>query len=101
MAYAVRPDLVHADRATSQSGRDKERLNDLPYGYTGIWWYASFPNHYAGDGSSPNKEIGEMIFKSRAKQLAELISFLKADNSATKLQEQFYHEAGNPKETVQ
>lgn len=47
-----------ADRASSQSGRDQERLN-LPYAYTGIWWYASYPNHYAGDGSSPNKEIGE------------------------------------------
>ncbi len=100
MVYAVRPDLVHADRAASQSGRDQERLN-IPYGYTGIWWYASFPNHYAGDGSEPNKAIGEMIFKSRSEQLAELIKFLKTNDSARKLQDKFYQEAENPLETEQ
>ncbi len=100
MVFAVHPELVHADRAGSQSGRDQERLN-IPYGYTAIWWYASFPNHYAGDGSEPNVNIGEMIFKSRSEQLAELIKFLKEDDSATKLQQQFYQEAGNPLETKQ
>jgi creatinine amidohydrolase len=100
MVFAVRPDLVHADMAPSQSGKDQERLN-IPYGYTGIWWYASFPNHYAGDGSEPNKTIGEMIFKSRSEQLAELVKFLKNDDSATKLQKLFYQEAGNPLDTEQ
>ncbi len=100
MVYAVRPDLVHADRASSQSGRDQERLS-IPYGYTGIWWYASYPNHYAGDGSEPNKTIGEMIFQSRSEQLAELIRFLKNDDSATELQEMFYDQSENPLETGQ
>ncbi|TFH27193.1 MAG: creatininase family protein [Bacteroidia bacterium] len=100
MLYTIRPDLVHTDQATSQSGRDQLRLN-IPYGYTGIWWYASFPNHYAGDGSSPNKTIGEMIFKSRAEQLAELVKFLKTDDSASKLQKQFYQQTDNPLETEQ
>lgn len=100
MVYAVRPDLVHADRASSQSGRDQERLN-IPYGYTGIWWYSSFPNHYAGDGSDPNKTIGEMIFKSRSEQLAELVKFLKTNDSAGELQEKFYLQSENPLETEQ
>lgn len=43
-----RPDLVHLDRAGQESGADQNRV-DLPEGvYTGIWWYAKFPNHYAG-----------------------------------------------------
>ena len=100
MVYAVRPDLVHADRASSQSGKDRARLA-MPYGYTGIWWYSSYPNHYAGDGSEPNKNIGEMNFKSRAEQLAELISFLKTNDTATELQQQFYKEAENPVGTAQ
>ena len=100
MVYAVRPDLVHADRASSQSGRDQARLA-IPYGYTGIWWYSSFPNHYAGDGSEPNIDIGEMNFKTRAEQLAELISFLKTNDTATELQQQFYKEAENPVRTAQ
>ena len=100
MLYVVRPDLVQTDQALTQSGRDQQRLN-IPYGYTGIWWYASFPNHYAGDGSDPNKTIGEMIFKSRSEQLAELIKFLKEDDSAGKLQEKFYDQSENPLETGQ
>ena len=100
MVHVVRPDLVHADRAASQSGRDQERLS-IPYGYTGIWWYASFPNHYAGDGSQPKKEIGESILKSRAGQLAELVKFMKTDDSARQLQDRFYKEAQSPLDTKQ
>ncbi len=98
--YAIRPDLVHADRGSSQSGRDQARL-EIPYGYTGIWWYASFPNHYAGDGSSPSKEIGNLSLNSQAGQLAELISFLKNNDAATELQQRFYREAENPLKTEQ
>jgi creatinine amidohydrolase len=100
MLYAVRPDLVHAERATSQSGRDQARLA-IPFGYTGIWWYASFPNHYAGDGSAPNTSIGEKNLESRAEQLAELIKYLKSDHTATELQDRFYKEAENPLKTEQ
>jgi len=42
-----------------------------------------------------------MSFKSRAEQLAELISFLKNNDSATELQQRFYREAENPLETEQ
>ncbi len=100
MVYAIRPDLVHAERASSQSGRDQARLN-LPYAYTGIWWYASFPNHYAGDGSSPQKEIGELNLNSRAKQLSELIKALKEGNSVQELQNMFYKQAEDPLDTKQ
>ncbi len=100
MVYAIRPDLVHQERASTQSGKDQARLK-LPYAYMGIWWYASYPNHYAGDGSTPRKEIGEMNLESRANQLATLIQSLKADESIEKLQNQFYNEAENPLNTKQ
>jgi creatinine amidohydrolase len=96
MMYVIRPDLVHADVAKSQSGEDQARLKDLPYGYTGIWWYARFPNHYAGDGSQYSKELGELLIKSDADQLAELISFLKKDNSIETLTKEFNSKAIAP-----
>jgi creatinine amidohydrolase len=96
MMYVIRPDLVHADVAKSQSGEDQARLKDLPYGYTGIWWYARFPNHYAGDGSQYSKELGELLIKSDANQLAELISFLKKDNSIETLTKEFNSKAIAP-----
>jgi creatinine amidohydrolase len=100
MLYAVRPDLVHADRGSSQSGKDQSRMS-IPFGYTGIWWYASFPNHYAGDGSVPNERIGALNLQSRANQLAELIRFLKEDHTATELHQRFSGEAENPLKTEQ
>lgn len=96
MMYFIRPDLVHPEMAKTQSGEDQARLKQLPYAYTGIWWYAKFPNHYAGDGSQYSKELGEMLIKSDASQLAGLIKYLKTDNSVKKLQEEFNTRAQNP-----
>jgi len=101
MMMAHRPDLVHLERAGIQSGEDLDRLEGLPNAYTGIWWYASYPNHYAGDGSHANAEIGNLILDSRADQLAKLIRLLKTDNRILELQQRFYNEAGNPLETEQ
>lgn len=101
MVYTIRPDLVKADRASSQSGENQKRLNQVPYAYTGIWWYASYPNHYAGDGSSPQKTIGDIVIDDEARQLAELIRVLKSDNSISDLQNRFYGEAENPLDTKQ
>jgi len=96
MMYFIRPDLVHGEIAKSQSGEDQARLKDLPFGYTGIWWYARFPNHYAGDGSQYSRELGELLIKSDADQLAELISYLKKDNSIETLTKEFNSKAIAP-----
>ncbi|MFC2089531.1 creatininase family protein [Bacteroidota bacterium] len=96
MMLVAREDLVHADRATQQSGEDLERLKELPFGYTGIWWYASYPNHYAGDGSTPNKEIGKLIIDNAAGQLAELVRYLKQHDTVKELQDRFYGESEEP-----
>jgi len=101
MIMAIRPDLVHAETASGQSGRDQERLANLPYAYTGIWWYASYPNHYAGDGSDPNVKIGELRLQSRSRQLSELIRVLKKDDSIQQLQDKFYDQAETPINTGQ
>ncbi len=96
-----RPDLVHTDRGKDQSGEDRKRLENLPYGYTGIWWYAKYPNHYAGDGSHASREIGEHLINSKAGQLAELIKVLKSDDRILELQQRFYNESEKPLETKQ
>ena len=41
-----RPGLVHPERAAEESGADLDRLKLPPGVYTGIWWYAKYPNHY-------------------------------------------------------
>jgi len=96
-----RPDLVHMDRAASQSGTDLKRL-DLPQGvYTGIWWYARFPNHYAGDASPANKELGEFDMKAAAAAVAGALRAIKADQASPRLQNEFFERAKRPLATEQ
>ncbi len=93
MAY-IRPDLTHIDRATSDSGEDLNRL-PLPGAYTGIWWYAKYPNHYAGDAKDANPELGQYVMEKRVEKLAEVIRMIKADTTTRHLQTRFYREAAS------
>ena len=97
----ARPDLVHQDRANSQSGADQKRQNLPESVYTGIWWYARFPNHYAGDASAANKQLGEFDQKEWSKQIAEALKAIKADDVSLKLQNQFFEDAKHPLDTKQ
>jgi len=96
MMFFIRPDLVDQQAITSQSGLDQRRLDRLPYGYTGIWWYSSYPNHYASDIAQPNKRLGELLIRSEADQLVELIRYLKKNDTVKELQDEFYKRAENP-----
>jgi len=98
---AAQPDKVHVDRAGEQSGADLERMKNLKYVYSGIWWYAQYPNHYSGDGSKANAEAGELWINHTVDQLVEMIKLVKADTSVPSLQNQFFNEAENPLKTKQ
>ncbi len=96
-----RPDLVHMDRAASESGADQNR-QDLPPGvYTGIWWYARFPEHYAGDATGANPALGEFDMRAWADGVANVIRAVKADQVSRKLQNEFYEKSKNPLATKQ
>ena len=94
-----RPDTVHLDRAANESGADQHRQN-LPEGlYTGIWWYARFPNHYSGEGSAATKELGEYQMKWWIDSIVKAIRAVKADDVSLKLQNEFYEKSKHPLDT--
>jgi creatinine amidohydrolase len=101
LMLAVRPDLVKLDNATMQSGADQDRLSTLPDVYTGIWWYAKFPNHYAGDGKYANAELGKALLEEDTKQIVRMIREVKADTKVQELQKQFYEATTHPIDTKQ
>ena len=101
MMQVSRLDLVHKDRAKDQSGENQARLEHIPTNFTGIFWYAQYPNHYAGDGSYAKPELGELLINSQADQLVELIKVLKKDDAILDLQNRFYKESENPLKTKQ
>lgn len=96
-----RPDLVHLDRAPQESGADRKH-DPLPETvYTGIWWYARFPDHYSGDGSLASKELGEADMKQWVSTIAEALRAIKADENSLRLQNEFYEKSKHPLDTKQ
>jgi creatinine amidohydrolase len=99
LSLAARPDLVHMDRATAQSGADQARLT-LPQGvYTAIWWYARFPNHYAGEGAAGTPELGQFEAANEIRNLVDAIKAVKADTKSLPLQQEFHEKAKHPLDT--
>ncbi len=96
-----RPDLVHPERGSSQSGADQARLHLPEEVYTGIWWYARFPVHYEGDASGANVKRGQAQMRSEIDALVNVIRAVKADEDAPRLTKQFYDEAKHPINTKQ
>lgn len=98
---AHRPELVHPERAPQESGADRKRL-DLPAGvYTGIWWYASFPNHYQGDAAGASATRGTALTKAKVDGIANAIRAIKADTVGPRLQKEFFDASQHPLDTKQ
>jgi creatinine amidohydrolase len=95
------PELVHQERSGTESGADRNRL-DLPKNlYTGIWWYAKFPDHYAGDGAAATKELGEFDMNAWVADIANTIRAVKSDKVSQRLQDEFFGLTEKPRETKQ
>ncbi len=96
LMMAHRPELVKLEYVKNESGEDQHRLDRLPDFWTGIWWYARFPNHYAGDASPANANLGKMILEHRVQLLAKAIKQVKADQKAGQLQKEFFEKSKKP-----
>jgi len=96
-----RPDLVHPERAAQESGADLDRVKLPETMYTGIWWYAKFPDHYSGDGSTASKELGEADMKVWVGTVTEAIRAVKADDASLRLQNEFFEKSKHPLDTKQ
>ncbi len=96
MMYSINPSFVDMEALRNESGLDQDRLAGLPFAYAGIWWYAKYPNHFASDINTPDKRLGELLIESSAGQLAQLVKYLKTDNTIQQLQEEFQRRADNP-----
>jgi creatinine amidohydrolase len=93
---AIAPQLVRLDLIKPGSGADRLRLSGLKQSYTGIWWYASFPDHYAGDAAAANAELGKILQRKKTAMLVDMIREVKADKSAIDLQNKFFEETEQP-----
>ena len=95
------PELTHIDRAKRESGADQKRQSLPEFLYTGIWWYARFPEHYSGDGSVAAKELGEWNVQGWISTIVEAIRAVKTDDASLKIQNEFYEKSKHPLDTKQ
>jgi len=95
------PELTHIERAKRESGSDQKRVSLPEFLYTGIWWYARFPEHYSGDGSVATKELGEWNVQGWISTIVEAIRAVKADDASLKIQNEFYEKGKHPLDTKQ
>jgi creatinine amidohydrolase len=86
----LRPDLVKMDRAINESGAKQNRLPLNPDLYTAIWWFADYPNHYAGEGAKATAELGKVITEAKIESLVKALKSVKADNKTLELQQQYF-----------
>lgn len=96
---AIRPDLVHLDRAPADSeGLPLDRLKALNETgvYTGIWWYADHPTHYRGDGRPATAEKGNRLLNVQAQAIARAVRAIKQDQTAPRLHQEFYQASERP-----
>ncbi|MCS7060330.1 MAG: creatininase family protein [Anaerolineae bacterium] len=84
------PDLVHLERVPAQPADPLQRMSHLPDAYAGIWWYADYPTHYAGDARPASAEKGRVLEEISVSALARFIAAVKADDVVPALEREFF-----------
>ncbi len=86
----LRPELVKLDRSEMESGANQSRLKLPNTLYTAIWWYASYPNHYAGQAAFGSKELGQIITENTISSLTNAIKAVKDDTITLQVQNEYF-----------
>jgi creatinine amidohydrolase len=97
------PDLLRMDRINTESGADQHHLNLPNTLYTGIWWYAKFPDHFSGDPSKATKELGAFDMNTWITSIAESFRAVKGEqgDQTIRLQNEYFEKTKNPLTTKQ
>jgi len=86
----VRPDTVRMDKV-SHDGQPLGRMAAFDKKlYMGIWWYADYPTHYAGQAEYANPKKGQALIQDRVEKLAAAIRLAKSDDTPARLQAEFF-----------
>jgi creatinine amidohydrolase len=93
---AIRPDLVHLERAHDESGSAAIKQTVPDFVQVGTSRIAKLPTGYEGDASGATAERGKALIDFSASQVVEAIRAIKADELNPKLQQQLFEERENP-----
>jgi creatinine amidohydrolase len=84
------PELVDLEKVPIEPGSALHRLEHHPGNFSGIWWYADYPNHYAGDAQRASIEKGLKLRQIKVEALVDYIKAVKADHVVPALENEFF-----------
>jgi len=87
---AHRPDLVRMDAVGDRTGERRGRMDHVKPGLNGFWWYADYPEHWAGDPRPASAETGRKLTEIQIAALAAYIAKVKSDEVTPTLAEEFF-----------
>ena len=90
MQLAVDARRVKMDQIDVGQGTSQHRLRHLPGGFTSMFWYAEYPNHYAGDARPASVEKGERAIQACVDSVVSILRAIKNDGETLRLQREFY-----------
>jgi creatinine amidohydrolase len=86
----LHPELMRMETAGTESGANMKRSSLPSNVYTPIWWYAGYPNHYAGEGAKASKEEGKLIVDYEVNSFSKALKAIKADTQTLEVQNKYY-----------
>ena len=90
ISLANHPELVHMERVPAEPANPLHRLEGVPGNFSGISWYADYPQHYAGDARPATAEKGLRLRQIELEALTAFIRAVKADRAAAGLEREFF-----------
>jgi creatinine amidohydrolase len=84
------PEVMNKKNIPKKPGEPLGRVNHLPGMFSGIKWYASYPEHYSGDTRPASAEKGRKLQQLLVDQLAEFINAVKKDKTVPALEKEFF-----------
>ena len=93
------PELVHQDRARSESGADLGRLQLPDERLYRNLVVCALPQSLSGDGSLATREFGQFKMNAWIDGIVKATRAVKADQESLRLQNEFFEKAAHPLET--
>jgi len=85
------PDAVRMQNFTDRTDGKSRDMQAHLQGLENPWsWYARFPTHISGDPTAASPQKGEFLIESGARQLAEAMRTVKADDVTPRLAREFH-----------
>ena len=89
------PNLVDINKVSTERGTALHRLGHLPANFSAVWWYANYPQHYAGDARRASVEKGLKLRQIKIDALVEYIKAVKDDQVVPMLESEFFEREKN------